>query len=133
MAIDPISIALEIGSKIIDRLWPDPTQAAAAKLELFKMQQAGELSIIAGQLDINKIEAGSDGNFKGGWRPAVGWVCASAFSVQYIIGPLSEWIAALNGHPVKFPELDMVTMLPILFGMLGLGAYRTTEKVKGVS
>ena len=32
--MDPISVALDIGSKLIDRLWPDPTQAAAAKLEL---------------------------------------------------------------------------------------------------
>ncbi len=43
MSLDPISAILNIGSKVIDRLWPDPTQAAAAKLELFKLQQSGEL------------------------------------------------------------------------------------------
>ena len=39
MALDPLSAALEIGGKLIDRLWPDPAQAAQAKLELLKMQQ----------------------------------------------------------------------------------------------
>jgi len=29
--------------------------------------------------------------------------------------------------------MDLGTMMPLLFGMLGLGAYRTAEKVKGVA
>ena len=44
MAFDPISAALDIGGKVIDRLWPNPAEAAAAKLELVKMQQSGELA-----------------------------------------------------------------------------------------
>ena len=30
MAFDPISAALDIGGKLIDRLWPDPAQRDAA-------------------------------------------------------------------------------------------------------
>ena len=41
MALDPISLILEVGNKVIDRVWPDPTQAAQAKLELIKLQQSG--------------------------------------------------------------------------------------------
>ena len=26
MAVDPITAALDVGGKLIDRLWPDPTQ-----------------------------------------------------------------------------------------------------------
>ncbi len=37
----------------------------------------------------------------------------------------------MAGHPVKFPQMDLGTMMPLLFGMLGLGAYRTAEKVRG--
>jgi hypothetical protein len=29
--------------------------------------------------------------------------------------------------------MDLGTMMPLLFGMLGLGAYRTAEKVRGVT
>ena len=51
MALDPISALLDVGSKVIDRVWPDPAQAASAKLELMKLQQSGELALIAGQMD----------------------------------------------------------------------------------
>jgi hypothetical protein len=42
MAFDPVSLLLEVGNKVIDRVWPDPAQAAQAKLELIKMQQSGD-------------------------------------------------------------------------------------------
>ena len=41
MAFDPLSMALEIGGKVIERIWPNPVEAAAAKLELLKMQASG--------------------------------------------------------------------------------------------
>jgi hypothetical protein len=133
MAIDPVTAMLDIGGKVIDRLWPDPVQAAQAKLELFKLQQSGDLAQIAGQLEINKVEAASSNPFTSGWRPFVGWTCGAGFAVQFVVGPLGEWASALAGHPVKFPQLDLGTMMPLLFGMLGLGAYRTAEKIQGVS
>jgi len=133
MALDPLSALLDIGSKVIDRVWPDPEKAAAAKLELFKMQQSGELAVIAGQLDINKVEAANPSVFVSGWRPFIGWVCGSGFAIQFVVGPLAEWGSALYGHPVKFPQMDMGTMMPLLAGMLGLGAMRTAEKINGVA
>lgn len=133
MSLDPVTALLDIGGKVIDRIWPDPTQAANAKLELFKLQQSGDLALIAGQLEINKVEAASASVFTSGWRPAIGWVCGAGFAVQFVIGPLGEWASALAGHPVKFPQMDTGTMMPLLFGMLGLGAYRTAEKIQGVT
>ena len=53
--------------------------------------------------------------------------------MQFVVGPVGEWICALAGHPVKFPQMDLETMIPLLFGMLGLGAYRTAEMVRGVA
>ena len=53
MALDPITAITDlvngVGGKLIDRLWPDPTQAQAAKLELLKMQQSGELAKMANE------------------------------------------------------------------------------------
>lgn len=40
----PLEATLSIGSKLIDKLWPDPAQAEAAKLKLLEMQQNGELA-----------------------------------------------------------------------------------------
>lgn len=133
MALDPISALLDVSGKVIDRLWPDPAQAAQAKLELLKLQQAGELAEIAGQLEINKAEASNPNPFTSGWRPFIGWICGAGFAVQFVVGPLAEWVAALYGHPVHFPQMDVGTMMPLLFGMLGLGAYRTAEKIQGVA
>jgi hypothetical protein len=129
MALDPISALLDVGSKVIDRVWPDPAQAASAKLELMKLQQSGELAMIAGQMDINKVEAANPSVFVSGWRPAIGWVCGAGFAVQFVVGPLAEWGSALYGHPVKFPQMDTGTMMPLLLGMLGLGGLRTAEKL----
>jgi hypothetical protein len=129
MALDPLSALLDIGGKVIDRVWPDPEKAAAAKLELFKMQQSGELAAMAGQMEINKVEAANPSIFVSGWRPAIGWICGAGFAVQFVIGPLAEWGSALYGHPVKFPQMDTGTMMPLLLGMLGLGGLRTAEKL----
>lgn len=133
MAFDPVSALLDIGSKVIDRVWPDPAQAAAAKLELFKLQQSGELAQIAGQMDVNKAEAANPNVFVSGWRPFIGWVCGLGFGVQFVFGPLAEWGSTLYGHPVKFPPMDTGTMMPLLLGMLGLGGLRTAEKIQGVA
>lgn len=40
----PLGAILDIGSKLIDRLVPDPEQKAKAQLELMQMQQTGELA-----------------------------------------------------------------------------------------
>ena len=130
MALDPVSALLDIGGKVLDRVFPDPTQQAAARLELLKLQQSGELTQIAGQMEINKVEAASSSVFVSGWRPAIGWICGAGFAVQFVIGPLAEWGSALYGHPVKFPQMDTGTMMPLLLGMLGLGGLRTAEKLQ---
>ena len=129
MTLDPVTALFEVGSKVLDRILPDPAQQAAAKLELLKLQQNGELAQISGQMDINKIEAASSSVFVSGWRPSIGWVCGAGFAVQFVIGPLAEWGSALYGHPVKFPQMDTGTMMPLLLGMLGLGGLRTAEKL----
>lgn len=133
MPFDPISAALDLGSKIIERLWPDPAKRDEAKLELFKMQQAGELAQIAAQLEVNKVEAANPSVFVSGWRPFVGWVCTVALAIQFIAAPALTWGAALAGHAVIFPSLDMGTLLTLLGGMLGLGGLRTVEKLNGVA
>jgi len=40
----PLGAILDIGSKLIDKFFPDPEQKAKAQLELMQMQQNGELA-----------------------------------------------------------------------------------------
>lgn len=127
MAFDPVSAALEIGGKLIDRLWPDPAQQDAAKLELLKMQQSGELVQIGGQLEINKAEAANPNWWVSGWRPFIGWVCGAGLGYQFLFYPV-----AISFLP-HIVQLDMGTLLSLLAGMLGLSGMRTAEKVNGVA
>ena len=133
MALDPVTAALDIGGKLIDRLWPDPAQRDAAKLELLKMQQAGELATMTAQTDTNKAEAASGSMFVAGWRPAIGWVCGLALCMQYIARPLLQWGVVATGHPL--PELPGIddNLWQLMLGMLGLGGLRTFEKTQGVA
>ena len=127
MSLDPVSALLDIGGKVIDRVWPDPAQAASAKLELMKLQQSGELAQIAGQLEINKIEAANPNLFVSGWRPFIGWICGTGLAYQFLVYPI------LIAFIPKIQQLDMGTLLTLLTGLLGLGAMRTVEKMNGVA
>ena len=122
---------VDLIGKISDKIWPDPAAKIAAQTELLKMQQAGELAILEklgqsdnAQADINKIEAASDSKFKSGWRPALGWVCVAGFSYQLLIRPF------LIGAGYNYPSLEMETLASLTFGMMGLGAMRTIERIK---
>jgi hypothetical protein len=132
MSIDPITAVLDISGKVIDRIWPDPAQAASAKLELIKLQQSGELQEIAGQLEINKIEASNSNLFVSGWRPFVGWCCGAGCAWNWLGLPVFQFIFTSFGHPVNVYPADISEMMPLLFGLLGIGTMRTYEKVKGV-
>jgi hypothetical protein len=122
-----IGVIAEGVRSVLDRILPDPAARAAAELELLRLQQAGGLA----QLEVNKAEAGSSHLFVAGWRPMVGWVCAAALAGQFVVTPVAVWASAIAGHPFPPPpSLDGV-LWELLFGMLGLGALRTVEKVKG--
>ena len=133
MALDPVTALLDIGNTLITRIFPDPVQAASAKLELVKLQQSGELAQMTGQLDINKVEAASTSVFVSGWRPFIGWVCGMACAWNWIGLKVVLFLASLFNHPVVLQPADLTEMMPVLMGMLGIGALRTIEKINGVA
>jgi hypothetical protein len=132
--MDPITLLLGVGNKLIDHFFPDANQAAAAKLELVKMQQNGDLQVMASQMEINKIEAQNPSLFVSGWRPFVGWVCGISLTYAAIIDPVSRFLATVifkyNG---AFPVIDTTLTLQILLGLLGLAGMRSWEKKEGVA
>lgn len=130
---NPISALLDFGGKLIDRLIPDPTEAAKAKLALAKMEKDGELAEMTAQTDINKIEAGSSSLFVAGWRPFVGWVGGFGLAYAAILEPMLRLIATLYGYTGAFPAIDTTVTMQVLFGLLGLGMMRSFDKFKGVA
>ena len=57
----------DLGGKIIERMFPDPSAKAAAELELLKIAQAGDLQTVLAQLEINAKEAQHPSIFVAGW------------------------------------------------------------------
>ena len=133
MAFDPLSGVLDLGGKLIDRLFPDPAKKAEASLALLKLQQEGALAEMVAQTNINLEEAKNPKLFVSGWRPFVGWVCGSGLAIQFVARPFAVWGSTLLGHPTDFPTLDASTLLTCLGGLLGLGGLRTYEKINGVA
>lgn len=125
-------------TQVLDKIIPDPQAAAEAKLKALELAQKGdlaaldaELRLALGQLEVNKAEATTD-MFRGGWRPAVGWVCVVGLGYQFILQPVLPWVVALFGAQVPpLPAIDNETLMVLLTGMLGLGGLRTIERVKG--
>ena len=51
---------------------------------------------------------------------------------NFILTPFTNMALELSGSSVVVPMIDMEMLLPVLLGMLGLGAMRTVEKIKKV-
>lgn len=125
--------------QIIDKVVPDPAAKAQAQLAVLTLNQQGQLQSEADQLQlalaqasVDNTEAASDSLFRAGWRPFVGWICASGLLYAFLLAPLLGWLASIRHLPAP-PTLDMSTLIPLLGSLLGLGAMRTYEKVTGTT
>jgi Holin of 3TMs, for gene-transfer release len=56
MNLSDLNPLVAIGGKILDRVLPDPAAAAAAKAELSKMEQEGELAKMANETKLYETE-----------------------------------------------------------------------------
>lgn len=131
--MDPVSILLGLGGKLIDNLFPDKQQADIAKLELLRLQQTGELAEMTAQTDTNKIEAAHPSLFVSGGRPFIMWVCGIGCAWNWILLPVVKVLLTLKGIQMDLAPADLSEMMPVLMGMLGLSAFRTYEKTRGVA
>ena len=137
--ITGLGSVFDFGSKIIDKIFPDPAQRDEAKLQLAKLDDQGELREFElvkesnkNQAEINKVDAASDRFFQYGWRPFIGWICGCGLGYQFLFQPIFTWIGSFNGLPPA-PTLELGDLITLLGGMLGLSGLRTLEKTKKVS
>ena len=124
--ITGLGSAAELVTTTIDKIWPDKT-------EIEKAQLAAAVSIVQGQIDINKEEAKSQSVFVAGWRPSVGWVCSSALAFQFVIHPSAVVIASYFGHTLPATTGIENQLWELLTAMLGIGGMRSFDKLKGVN
>ena len=136
MALEPITAVLDIGGKLIDRLWPDQSQAAQAKAQLMDMAQKGELETLKIQMSAIVAEAQSTDPWTSRARPSFLYVMyvliLSAIPMGVLAAFRPDMAAAITdgmtGYLAKIPE-----PLYMLFGTgyLGYTAARQWGKAKG--
>ena len=129
--MNPLDI-IAIGGKLLDKIIPDKDARDKAQAVLLQTAQDQEFQRDLAQIEVNKIEAQSDSLFKSGWRPFVGWTCATSFALHFAIFPIVNFIIVFFGQKEIVISFDMTTLVTTLGGLLGLGTLRTYEKIKGI-
>ena len=121
-------------TSIIDKIIPDKDQAAKLAHEIATMSEKMANEQMLAQLEVNKAEAASGSLFKGGWRPAIGWICGLALFWSFILQPFLVFFLLVFGVDLPpLPEIGTADLMPILLGMLGLGGLRSYEKIQKVT
>jgi hypothetical protein len=117
---------------LLDKFIEDKDQKAALAHEVATMAENHALEIAKGQMAINKVEAANSNLMVSGWRPFIGWTCGLGMFGNFITIPFSNFVLALLELDIVIPLVPLETMMPVLMGMLGLGAMRTYEKKNNV-
>ena len=120
-------------ASLLDKFIPDVDEKNKLAHEIATLSERYAHELSKEQISVNKVEAAHKSIFVSGWRPAVGWTCCFGLASQYCIIPMSNFGLAVSGVEIVVPSLDLSEMMPVLMGMLGLGAMRTYEKTMGVS
>ena len=133
-----ISGIFEVGSKLLDKFFPDPAERAQKQLELLQLQQTGELKELETRMSAILAEANSEDPWTSRARPSFLYVIyvmilmsipmgvLSAFEPQMadaIASGMQKWLAAI-------PE-DLYVLFGI--GYVGYAGARTWEKRKGAA
>jgi len=117
---------------LLDKFIEDKDVKNKLAHDLSTMAERHAQELAKGQLEVNKVEAAHKSLFVAGWRPAIGWICGLGMASNFILIPMANFVLALTGSAIVVPLLDTGEMMPVLMGMLGLGAMRTYEKKQGV-
>lgn len=140
MSVDLVGIGsiLDFGGKVLDKIFPDPVQREAAKLELYKAHQSGELQEMQVALSAILAEAQSADPWTSRARPSFLYVVyimiLSSIPMGILFAFSPETAAAitegmrlwLNAIPKPFIDLFQWVMLGYIGG-------RSYEKVKGAT
>lgn len=101
--------------------------------EQFKLRMAMKPSLA--QIELNRIEAMHRSIFVAGWRPFIGWVCGVGLAWHFILFDLLTWTTTtFTKTVIDYPPLaGTEQLITIVMSLLGLGAFRTWEKSRGVA
>ncbi len=124
------------------------------KQRIALQQLAAELKEQHMQLQINLAQANHPSIFVAGARPAIIWIGALGLAYEALLRPLGSWIIMLSldmtsilGEAAfqnatsaqitavstfyQLPSMNTELFMPIILGVLGIGGFRTWEKING--
>lgn len=138
MAAIAIPAIIEAARDIFTKYIGDKAVAAQATADFAKRAQQQDFQLLLGQIEVNKEEAKSASTFASGWRPAIGWVCATSLAVYYIprfvIGTTLWAIQAYHTKSLPpMPEMGIGDIIGLVSALLGMAGLRTVEKWQGVA
>lgn len=106
------------------------------------------------QLQINMAQANHPSIFVAGARPAIIWIGALGLAYEALLRPLGTWLIMLSldmseilgeaafqeatsekiqtvAQFYQLPSMNTELFMPIILGVLGIGGFRTWEKING--
>jgi hypothetical protein len=121
MAFDPVSAVFSVGEKLIDRLWPDPAERAKAKLDLMKLQDAGELKELETRMSAIIAEAKSDDPWTSRARPSFLYVMYVLILFSIPMGILSVFRPDMSTQIAEGMKAWLAAIPGDLYYVFGLG------------
>jgi hypothetical protein len=130
---------------IVKRYVPDPAAQAQIQSELTQKLLDAEskenqalMEVAQAQTAINLAEANNPSIWVSGWRPAAAWCCVFGLAYSFFLQPMFGWFTVLFGAAIGAsipspPVLNVEVIMGLLTGMLGLGGFRTVEKINGAA
>lgn len=118
-AFDPVSAAIQLGTSIIDKIWPDPVKRAEAQLALLELAQKGELAELTARAGIVQTEAASTHWLAANWRPLL--------MITFGILIVARWFGWTAPNLSEAEYLKLWSIIE-----LGIGGYvigRSAEKI----
>jgi hypothetical protein len=117
---------------IIDKIIPDPKQAAEAKLKLLELQQSGDLALVQASSQIVTAEAQSSSWLAANWRPLTALSFVTIIVNNYIIYPYLK-LFGLPGAMMEIPP-DMWRLLDVMLGgyVVSRGFEKIAPYLKGI-
>ena len=108
---------------LLDKFIEDKDQKNKLAHEIATMAEKQSHEVIMAQIEVLKADA--KGNwFQASWPPLIGWICGLSLGINYMVSPICA------GFGVDIPQADMSVMMPLMFGMLGIGGMRSFDKAK---
>ena len=93
-----------------------------------------DIKLQLAQISVNVEEAKSANWLAANWRPMAGWIGVFGLGYAAVLEPFMRFVATVFFHYTgPYPAIDTTITMQVLFGMLGLGAYRSYDKKQGTA